>query len=79
VTRRSALLRQLIDHDIHILRSDLDRILFILASHVAGAAGGGVAVFVEADGDVDFAGERRNSPPEFPRSAVTRPASLRIG
>ena len=55
------LLHHLVDGNVRVLRSDLDRILFIVPGHVAGSARGRIAVFIEADGDVDFAGERRNS------------------
>src|ERR1041384_3545586 len=47
----------LIDHDIDVLRTDCDRIFLVLTGHVAGAAGDRVAVFVQADRDIDFASE----------------------
>src|ERR1044071_68566 len=47
----------LIDHDIDVLRTDCDRIFLVLTGHIAGAAGDGVAVFVQAGRDIDFASE----------------------
>ena len=48
---------ELINHYIRVLRPDFRGIFLVVAAHVAGAMGDGVAVFVEADGDVDLAGE----------------------
>jgi hypothetical protein len=52
------LLDNLVEQNIDILRVYRHRIFLVVAGHVAGGAGNGVAVFVEADGDGDLAGER---------------------